>query len=62
MQRTRSGERLVARGAAAAIWLAVVAGPAVARDAGRPFDIPSQDGASALNAFAAQSGLNILFP
>ena len=62
MQRTRSRERLVACGAAAAIWLAVTAGPVVARDAGRPFDIPSQDGASALNAFAAQSGLNILFP
>jgi iron complex outermembrane receptor protein len=45
-----------------AIWLAVAAGPVAAREPGRSFDIPAQDGASALNAFAAQSGLNILFP
>ena len=62
MRRTRSRERLVAFGYVSAIWLAVAAGPGAARDAGRHFDIPAQDGASALNAFAAQSGLNLLFP
>src|SRR5258708_3212663 len=46
----------------AAASLIVATGTVAAKEPRRHFDIPAQDGASALNAFSTQSGLSILYP
>ena len=56
--RSRELRRILIAGAA----LALFGGAAFAQSAVHPYNIPSEDTGDALNAFAHQSGLRILFP
>jgi outer membrane receptor protein involved in Fe transport len=57
---TRAHMRALLTGAAAACVL--MATPALAQDHVQRFDIPAEDGAAALNDFARQAGVQIVFP
>ncbi|HWE45689.1 MAG TPA: TonB-dependent receptor [Caulobacteraceae bacterium] len=58
----RNCSRGLCRTLVAGLALALFGGAAFAQNATHPYNIPSEDMADALNAFAHQSGLRILFP